>query len=307
MNWTGAGIGSSVLFASRPRSNKRALRPCGSGREGPVAEADGGAVVFCGRESSILPTPTYPDTPVNEAPDVILLRSADEPDPYVSAFWEAKLRAVCEPVLAFVFPHQAALQARLERRDRYGSLIATSPRAGTALERLFADREELAHAWRGTTVYVVGPKTAEHLRAVGLDPRGAETGDAQALANRIVEDDPAAPLLFLSGNRRRDTLPEALRAADVPFKERVVYETRPRSSLDLPSSDGSTWLVFFSPSGLEAVDRADAVDPADYRVAAIGPTTGTALEEAGHSVEAVAAEPSPDGLVAAITAADTGQ
>ena len=156
MNWTGAGIGSSVLFASRPRSNKRALRPCGSGREGPVAEADGGAVVFCGRESSILPTPTYPDTPVNEAPDVILLRSADEPDPYVSAFWEAKLRAVCEPVLAFVFPHQAALQARLERRDRYGSLIATSPRAGTALERLFADREELAHAWRGTTVYEIG-------------------------------------------------------------------------------------------------------------------------------------------------------
>lgn len=241
---------------------------------------------------------------MNEPPDVILLRSADDPDPYVSAFEEAGFQAICEPVLAFAFPNQPTLQDRLEEKERYAGLIATSPRVAEALDRAFGDRKDLARSWRDAPAYAVGPKTAERLWTVGLDPQGAEAGDAAALAEWIVDDAPRAPLLFLCGNRRRDTLPDRLQAAGVPFEEVIVYETHTRDTLNLPPPRGTTWLAFFSPSGLEAVQQAPSVDPERYRIAAIGPTTKGTLEEAGLSVEAVATEPSPEGLVAAITAAE---
>jgi len=242
---------------------------------------------------------------MKDRPDVILLRSRDKGDDrYVSAFADAGLRAVCEPVLTFAFPNQSALVDRLERRDRYAALIATSPRAVSALKRLFADRKDLARLWRGAPAYAVGPKTAQELRTIGVEPRGTEAGDAEALARQIVEDAPAAPLLFLCGNRRRDTLPDRLWAASVPFEEVIVYETHTRQDLTIPPSDGAVWLAFFSPSGLEAVEQAEGIELSRYRLAAIGPTTGGALEAAGHSVAAVAEEPSPEGLVSAIQAAE---
>lgn len=245
-----------------------------------------------------------------ESPDVVLLRSADEPDRYLAAFRRADLQAICEPVLTFAFPHQEQLADHLKDADRHAALVATSPRVGTALGRLFAARDDLADRWRGAPAFAVGPKTAEHLQEVGLDPRGADAGDAAALVEQIIAAAPAGPLLFLCGNRRRDTLPNRLQEADLAFDELVVYKTRTRRNMTLPSAQEppeSPWLVFFSPSGLEAIEQAPSVDPEqlhDSRIAAIGPTTAGALEEAGWSVEAVASEPSPEGLVGAILAAE---
>ncbi len=245
---------------------------------------------------------------MSSSPEVILLRSADEeaPDRYVAAFDEGGWQAICKPVLTFEFPRQEQLRDRLDRPEHYAGVIATSPRAATALARVFSNHEVLARAWEGGLAYVVGPKTAELLRSLGLRPRGAKTGSAEALAGQIIDDVPEAPLLFLSGNRRRETLPTALRTAEVPFEELVVYETHTRSDLDLlPKAEGTPWLVFFSPSGLDAVNQTESADVQNYRLAAIGPTTAEALEAEGHVVEAVAEEPSPEGLVAALEAAGT--
>jgi uroporphyrinogen-III synthase len=237
-------------------------------------------------------------------PDVILLRSADDPDPYVHAFGEAGLRAVCRPVLTFVFPNDGSLRDRLRQRGQYGGIVATSPRAGRALRRVF-DSDGTIHAeWEEAPAFVVGPKTAERFRALGLDVQGAHTGSADALASWIADAGPEQPLLFLSGNRRRETLPEGLREAGVAFDEQVVYETHTRGDLSLPSGAGGAWLVFFSPSGLDAVQASGC--PIDtYRCAAIGSTTAAALEEEGLSVRAVADAPSPQGLVSAIRGAGT--
>lgn len=239
--------------------------------------------------------------------DVILLRSADEPDRYVQAFAAAGMQAECEPVLTFGFPNQDRLADRLTQHDEYGALLATSPRVATALGRLFEERADLREAWHGRTAYAVGPKTARRLREIGLTPEGEEAGDAENLAAHIIGNKPVAPLLFLCGNRRRETIPNRLEAAGIPFDELVVYETNTRRDLTLPSpqSSRSTWLVFFSPSGLEAVEQAGTMDLANYRVAAIGPTTGGALEDAGYDVEAVAKEPSPEALVWALESAET--
>ena len=243
---------------------------------------------------------------MNDSPEVVLLRSADAeaPDRYLEACRQAGLEVVCEPVLAFKFPRQDRLRARLDSSDPYAGLIATSPRAVTALVRVFSGHEAIAQGWRDRPAYAVGPKTAARFRAVGLQPQGADTGTAESLAARIIADAPNAPLLFLSGNRRREALPEALRAAEVSFDELTVYETHARSDLHLPAPEDARWLVFFSPSGLDAVRQAGDVGVGGYRIAAIGPTTAQALEAEGHSVEAVAEEPSPEGLVTALRKAE---
>lgn len=234
-------------------------------------------------------------------PDVLLLRAPDDPDPYVRAFQSAGLQAECHPVLEFRFPHGDALRERLRQREQYGGIIATSSRAGRALQQVLEENEALHDAWSGAPVYVVGPKTAAQFRALGFEVLGEDSGNAGALASWIAEADPEQPLLFLSGNRRRDTLPAGLRDAGITFEEQVVYETHTRSDLSLPTSAKSAWLVFFSPSGLEAIRKSE-IPLTSYRCAAIGPTTAAALEEEGLSVQAVAESPSPEGIVDAIQA-----
>lgn len=236
-------------------------------------------------------------------PDVILLRSADDPDPYVRAFEEVGFRAVCQPVLAFDFPNEGPLRERLRTPERYGGVVATSPRVGWALHRVFDDEGTTHTRWEGRPAYAVGPKTADELRALSFDVQGEEAGTAANLAGHIAEADPETPLLFLCGNRRRDDLPDGLRAAGVGYEELVVYETRTRTDLSLPPPAEETWLAFFSPSGLEAVRRADTGPLEEYRCAAIGPTTASALEENGLTADAVASSPTPEGLVDAILGA----
>lgn len=236
-------------------------------------------------------------------PDAILLRFADEPDPYVRALSEIGLRAVCRPVLSFDFPADAQLLSRLQNRGHYGGIVATSPRAARAVRRVFDETGTIHAQWEGAPTYVVGPKTADRFHDLGFDVRGEDTGDAEALVSFITDQAPEAPLLFLSGDRRRDTLPAGLGDADIPFEEQVVYITRPRDDLTLPPGSKDCWLVFFSPSGLEAVRKSEAGPLEEYRLATIGPTTAADLQKEGLDIEAVSSIPSPDGLAHALSQA----
>lgn len=229
---------------------------------------------------------------------VCLLRSSTEPDPYHEALRRAGFLPTSQPVLRFTFINEEELSDRLASPGRFAGLIATSPRALEAVRRVSADVE----GWSRKPVYVVGPKTAEAARALGWFPRGDDSGDAAALAQHIVRDGAQQPLLFLSGARRRDVLPEALRASGIPFEECCVYETHVRAmeAFEGPEPD---WVVFFSPSGVEAVRAMPEVEGSAVRRAAIGPTTAEAIRDAGWTVDAVAASPTPEALVAALQAA----
>jgi uroporphyrinogen-III synthase len=154
-------------------------------------------------------------------------------------------------------------------------------------------------AWQDKPVYVVGPRTADAVRELGLTPIGAETGNAEALAQHIVQQHFEAPLLFLCGSRRRDVIPKQLQAAGTVFAELCVYETHLRTDLELPPPASIAWMVFYSPSGVEAMQQI-GYDASSIRKAAIGPTTAEALEEAVWQVDAIAQEPTPGALVAAI-------
>lgn len=234
--------------------------------------------------------------------DVVLLRSCDEPDAYVDAFREAGMLAECVPVLAFSYPNQDAVKHLLLDAAAHAALVVTSPRAVRALaDVLDSVPEPVAEVWKQRPAYAVGPKTAGRLREAGFQPVGEQAGGAEALVRVIASEAPPGPLFFLCGNRRRDTLPNGLREAGIEVTEQVVYETQTRDDVSVP--DGATWLVFFSPSGIEGVRKSDGVDASRYRRAAIGTTTAAALSRAGLPAEAVADRPAPEPLVRAITEA----
>lgn len=228
-------------------------------------------------------------------PRVLLLRSAREPDPYVAALEEAGFTARCVPVLTFERANRGALIERLQRPAAYAGLVLTSPRAAQALDGL--DLE----AWQSVPTFVVGPATAEAAAQLGLSPVGDEAGHADALADRIVQRSLDRPLLFLCGDRRLDTLPDRLQAAGVALEEVVVYRTVGDAGAFVHAmEERPDWLVFFSPSGVEAADV--LAGPSWNRIpkAAIGPTTAEALREAGYAPAAVAAAPTPAALAAAL-------
>lgn len=246
---------------------------------------------------------------ISDPVDLVLLRFDDGPeDRYVRAFDEQGVRAVCEPALQFRFPHQEHLARRLRAASSYSALVLTSPRAGQAVHDVFDREGSLRRLWASRPVFVVGPKTSDAVATIGLTPRGAEAGRASALVDHIStwwrEDaHPQTPVLFLSGNRRRNTIPHGLAYAGIPVAEQEVYETVVRTDINV--SADVDWLVFFSPSGIEAAE-VSGIDLQAYQLAAIGPTTAQALKGRGHPVAAVASSPTPSDLARAIRRAQNG-
>lgn len=226
---------------------------------------------------------------------VYLLRAEATPsDPYAEQLQAAGYRPFVLPVLSVRWVNSERLQMALAQPEAYSGVIFTSPRAVEAVRRLGT----LPAMWQQQPVYAVGPRTAAAIRAMGWRPQGEEAGSGRELARRILEAPrPERPLLFLCGRRRRDELPALLCAEGFPLEELIVYDTQ--ASVPALPPDPPDWVVFFSPSGLEAA-RHLPLAWERLRIAAIGPTTAEALQRAGWRVAAVAQTPTPEGLLAAM-------
>lgn len=235
---------------------------------------------------------------------VVLFRSGDEPDPFEQALNE--LGFVCEslPILRFEFVNEAELRQALEHPRTYDGLILTSPRAVDALTNAMPWLPTENVLWHAKAIFAVGPRTAADLREIGFDPIGEGSGSAEMLAEYIVHQDFKRPLLFLCGNRRRDTLPFLLREHGVPFEELCVYTSHEDVDLNFASRRLPDWAVFFSPSGVGAILAKCGWDLGNVRLAVIGETTAEALRGAGFKVDVVAKEPTPHALAHAMQAAE---
>ena len=224
---------------------------------------------------------------------VLLLREAQSEDPYETTLALAGMDVVSQAVLRFIRINHDEAREALQQADDFGGVILTSPRAAKVFSHL-ADPAD----WQNHRVFVVGSGTAELVRRSGFEAEGEESGTGSALAEYILAGyTDAKPLLFLAGNRRRPELYDRLTTADLRVKEVTVYETEV-NSLDVSGLSKTDWLVFFSPSGVDSIAEVD--DLAEFKIAAIGETTAFALEERGIAVHAVAEEPTPEGLLAAI-------
>ena len=220
------------------------------------------------------------------------------------------------PALEFVFTHSAALQSALSSPTSYSGLIATSPRGCLAASLAFSALSSslppttfssLISRWSALPCYTVGEASASLLTStfpLTVTPVG---GNAAALAQHIVAlrssgdsgDSQPLPLLVLSGQLRREELFDGLKGGGVAYEELQVYETQRREGVVgdvarlLEEAEGErdevekrwSWMVFFSPSGVEAVHHAVAVKGggdkglSGWRMAALGNTSATAIRQ----------------------------
>ncbi|KAE8966134.1 hypothetical protein PF011_g28049 [Phytophthora fragariae] len=257
---------------------------------------------------------------------VLLLKAADEK--YKAALEQSPdssssrrvLEAHFTDMLTFEYLHSAELLDVLTHLERYSSILVTSPRSAIAVDTvvnaLDAElKQQVLAKLRVIPVFSVGAATSRELLPLGVICRGDEAGSADVLTEYLHQDDVLPmnckdkPMMFLCGDKRRDTLPDSFRSRGLPLEELVVYRTCAVEKVEFPAEcNVPDWIVFFSPSGLKVVK--DLPLPwQSIRKAAIGKTTAAALHEHAVSTaqtfweaDIVAPKPKPDSLAGAIFA-----
>jgi uroporphyrinogen III methyltransferase/synthase len=215
-----------------------------------------------------------------------------------------ELRALGAAVVEAPVIRTEPLDADLPDARGYDLLVLTSPNGVEQLLRRVRDARALA----GPDIAVVGPGTADALRAHGIEPdvvpdRAVGEALAAALAGRSY-----ARALIAGAAQARDVVPEALRAAGTEVDVLALYRTvaEPMREPARAAALGADWLTFASGSAVRFFhDAAGTLD--GPRLASIGPITSAALRELGYEPAVEAADHTPAGLVAAlVTAAGRG-
>lgn len=308
-----------------------------------------------------IPTTTASSSPhscMTQRCALILLKEPRPDDAYVAAFRHLDLvhkeHIHCQPLLR----HELCSLDQLHRafsEGLYSGLVFTSQRAVEAwaavLQAGAGERDpDTRTRWNQTLHYVVGQATAHALTAIPSSHapqadsdfiQGQHLGHGEALAAYIARQHKTnmshsqtslqqAPLLYLTGDKRRDVLPQTLDQAQIAFEELCVYQTatdpafpaacsnlldRIHQELGAPVATSSrspvVWVALFSPSGANAavplLQQHQELWPS-VRLASLGPTTATHLREQFHiEAHAVAASPKPELLAQAIEEAMSSQ
>ncbi|RKR10301.1 uroporphyrinogen-III synthase [Flavobacterium sp. 90] len=155
-----------------------------------------------------------------------------------------------------------------ELKDLNENLIFTSQ---NAVQSILLDPkiEEL----KSKNVFCVGLKTKILLSENGFNVV-AYTGYAADLAEIITLIYRSESYTFFSGNLRRETLPQALKDAEVKFNEIQVYDTSLTPQKIKNAVDG---ILFFSPSGVESYLKDNTIKK--EKCFCIGETTAEALHK----------------------------
>jgi len=223
---------------------------------------------------------------------------------------------VALPLLELLPPEDPRpLRSAAEHVQRYQWIAFASPSAVQALVEAAREAGSLSTLGR-VKLAAVGPKTAEALRAHGLEVAreaalATGTGLFEALKDAL---QPGDEVLLPAAEDGRRELADALSDAGVHVTRVVAY----RASKGELSEDERRDLLarpprvamFGSPRTAEAYLDTLGEDgrrlAGQARVVAIGPTTASALERLGLPVAAVAARPTAEALVEAAISAIRG-
>jgi uroporphyrinogen-III synthase len=184
----------------------------------------------------------------------------------------------------------------------FDAVIFTSQRAvdalGGALKRV---KQSWIHQ---AEIFAVAPKTAQSLMDLGSEyqdsslqrVKWSENGNAVRLLP-IVLASSAQRILFLSGDKRLDVLPDGLQHRH--FEELMVYKTLPVKLDESKLPERVDWIVFYSPSGVDVAWNLSQRYP-DAQLASIGPTTTRALQSRTSLGIAQASKPEAEALLTAM-------
>ncbi|KAJ4481004.1 tetrapyrrole biosynthesis, uroporphyrinogen III synthase [Lentinula aciculospora] len=269
----------------------------------------------------------------------ILLRAADmsTTDKYEAAFnaFGPHCKGVCIPVLETVLVNLEKLKQTIIAGPKVDGVIMTSARSCEAWKTVIAQSTtEQTAQWLKVPFYVVGTATANSLSEISPQSdqiRGEHSGTAEQLARFILEEPNCSKrLLYLIGDKNRETLTKILNEGQVDLLPLQVYETSGSSKFPVDLSealkgrqrDAEIWITFFAPSAAEfvypylqahfcfrSIGTTQALIDDDrplVRIAAIGPTTASFLRDKLHlHVDAIPAKPNPESLIEAMRVASS--
>jgi uroporphyrinogen III methyltransferase/synthase len=169
-----------------------------------------------------------------------------------------------------------------------------------------------ARALAGARIAVVGPGTAEAMRANGIEPDVVPVrAVGEALAEALERLD-VRRAIVIRGERARTVVADALTARGADVESVTLYRTvaEPLDSFTRDRALGADWVTVTSGSSaqsfVEAAGGAGAVRDSDLRIASIGPLTSAALRALGLEPDLEAAEHTPAGLIEALLVALAG-
>ena len=255
-------------------------------------------------------TSAFKDLKLDQVPVYLLKTKSSPSDAYEDHFnnlENGKYRPIFVPVLEhmlrddalrtlrrsaerFAFAGGSEATARQKATNnpakKYGGIVFTSQRAvdafATVIAKLDPAKTESLFD-KEMPIYVVGPATANGVKALGLPCPvvGEQTGNGEALSKFIINwhqtlskdvthlDGRKLPLLFPVGEQRRDVIPQTLKSEDLPPEDRisvievVVYETGEMATFEehftqlirqaKAAKVKEQWVVVFSPQGCEAL------------------------------------------------------
>ncbi|MBC7642834.1 MAG: uroporphyrinogen-III synthase [Flavobacterium sp.] len=139
------------------------------------------------------------------------------------------------------------------------------------------------HNWeelKNKNVFCVGIKSKELLEQNGFKV-DVYMDYASELAEIITLIYIKETFTFFSGNLRKETLPKALKDAQIKFNEIEVYQTK-LVSFKISSAEKFDGVLFFSPSGVESFLKDNKVR--NETCFCIGETTAAALEKVTKNI-----------------------
>lgn len=169
------------------------------------------------------------------------------------------------------------------------NLIFTSQNSVLSLIENLQESDTLA-LLKKKNVFCVGMKTKGLLEENGFNVI-AYTGYAVDLGEIITLIYGKEKFTFFIGNLRRDTLPEALKNAEIVFNEIQVYETVLNPQKINGPFDG---ILFYSPSGTESYLKNNKISK--ETCFCIGTTTAETLENTTNNV-VIANQPTVENVI----------
>jgi uroporphyrinogen III methyltransferase/synthase len=240
-----------------------------------------------------------------EGVSVVVTRPRAQASGLARALRDLGARVVEAPVIV-----PRPLDFALPSLEGVGLLVLSSPNGvARVFEALNAAGRD-ARALAGLRVAVIGPGTADALRARGVEPDlipHKAVGESLAELVAGIEDIDNAVVVRARGGR--DVVRAALagQGVQVEVVEPYVTVADPLDARTRARALEADWATFTSASSarffLEAAGGADAVKASGLRLASIGPVTTEALRAQGLEPDVEAAEHTPGGLVDALVAA----
>jgi uroporphyrinogen-III synthase len=163
--------------------------------------------------------------------------------------------------------------------------------SGHAVQAVAQMLDNTKNKWR---IYCTGGSTASLVRNYfGPSAIAGHADSAKDLADVLLNGGPVGPVVFFSGTRRREELPEKLRCQGVELSELAVYETVETPVAVSKQYDG---ILFYSPSGASSFFSLNRVGPVAV-LFAIGKTTASEIRKISDNQIVVAERPSKELLL----------